>query len=125
MVYNKTRGIHEPLIDRYNRFYEKFIHDDNEQKGLPPDQKKAAHRKKIFGESYDLISNTPDEYSILATALSMGSYYDWRELNIYEQAQLIAHKRITNMIETLERHIEINKQNIEDLNRNKGKNKGK
>lgn len=119
LVHNRTRGIQEPLIDRYNRFYDKFIYDDNLEKGLPPDPKKAAHAKKIFGESFDLISYSPEEYSILSTALSLGSYYEWRQLSLHEQAKLIAHKRISNMIDVLERHIEINKQNLENLNSKK------
>lgn len=119
MVHNRTRGIQEPLIDRYNRFYEKFIYDENAEKGLPPDPKKLAHAKKIFGEGFDLVAYTPEEYSLTSIALSVGSYIEWCQLSIYEQAKLVAHKRISNMLEVLERHIEINKQNLENLNSKK------
>lgn len=121
MIKNRTRGILEPLLDRYTRVYNQFIYDDNELKGLPPDPKKAAHRKKLFGETYDLIAYTPDEYSVLSMALSLGSLHEWNQLTLHEQAQLIAHKRISNMIETLDRHLEIIKQNLEEMRNKKNK----
>jgi hypothetical protein len=79
------------------------------------------HREALFGQDMPTMS-VPDLYQEIAMTrdigMELGSY---RALPIHERAQIIAHYRLSGMMDTFRRHTEIvaenNKKALEKANK--------
>jgi hypothetical protein len=95
----------EPLTLRYERIMTMLLGDDKDKAPV------KKHREALFGP--DLPPMTiPDAYQEISMAremkIELGAY---RQLPIHDRAQIIAHYRLSGMMDVFRRHTEIIAEN--------------
>lgn len=116
---NQKTKILAPISVRYDRI----------QNGFPASSNTPAikeYRKKLFG--HEVIDQTTIMYSELSIVKTFGVDYDyWKKISIHSRAKMMAQNIISNMVEVIRRHLELqdDAKKKRDSKDTKGKGKGK
>lgn len=104
-----------PLSEKYEAIMTMLHGDDKDKKSV------IKHREALFGPDLPNMS-VPDVYQELAMLQEKGiDLGSWRLMDIHDRAQIIAHYRLSGMMQVFKRHIEIiadnNKKAFEKANK--------
>ena len=105
----------EPLEDRYNRLMNLL---DSDKKQV------AKYKDKLFGPARDLVVAGTTVFWEYETASHLNMLVVWKTLSLQERGKLIAYMQTSNMLKTLQRHIELQKEE-QDRRENESKSKRK
>ena len=110
-----------PVTEKYRQIMQLF--EDN------PGEKMEKYKEKLFGSSMEIIA--PDTYNMIGYGPELtGSYPEFKAMledpvQIREAAKMIAHTRLKNMIEVIQRHRRLQDETRRKIASKTGNKKGK
>ena len=97
-----------PIPVFYARIMDTFTEKDTSTE--PERRMIRAHRKRLFGA--DVISESTQLYNDMSMLRNLNiPLPTWEEYDIHTKAKMIAQYNLRNMVETIERHLDIMDEN--------------